>query len=79
MNDAVTRVVSSTSVQTSLIKNNNLYASEFRAEEIERIKQQDTKTTWTYGTNYNEVGNLITMKVSFLNLMSNSCCMCPME
>jgi len=38
MNDAVTRVVSSTSVQTSLIKNNDLYASEFRAEEIERIK-----------------------------------------
>ena len=38
MKDAVTRVVSSTAVQTSLIKNNDLYSSEFRAEEIERIK-----------------------------------------
>jgi hypothetical protein len=38
MKDAVTRVVSSTSAQTSLIKNEDLYASEFRSEEIERIK-----------------------------------------
>ena len=39
MNDAVTRVVSSTSVQTSLIKNNDLYASVFmEQEELERIK-----------------------------------------